>query len=174
MGTTGMTGMTWGPRGQHGVETTVMGTTWGPSGGYGDDVGTTGMTWGQRGLQGPWGKHGEETTEQTTAMGTTWRPSGGYGDDGDDTRMMWGRRGQPGDDGDNKITKNAITFEQIKIIEFCLKIWDPWTLPHTCTLQLMCRWGGVLSQITFLSKKCSGDPQKIFFLFLHWIPLDHI
>ena len=47
-----MTGMTWGPRGQHGVETTettAMGTTWGPSGGYGDDMG---MTWGQRGQHG--------------------------------------------------------------------------------------------------------------------------
>ena len=29
--------------------------------------------------------------------------------------MMWGQRG---DHGDNKITKNAITFERIKIIEF--------------------------------------------------------
>ena len=45
----GMMGMTWGPRGPHGVETmetTAMGTTWGPSGGYGDDVGMTGMTQG--------------------------------------------------------------------------------------------------------------------------------
>ena len=48
----GTMGTTWGPRGQHGVETTetmettAMGTTWGPSGGYGDDVGMTGMMWG--------------------------------------------------------------------------------------------------------------------------------
>ena len=48
-----------------------------------------------------------ETTE-TTAMGTTWRPSGGYGDNVGTRGMMWG---QCGDDGDNKITKNAITFE---------------------------------------------------------------
>ena len=45
------------------------------------------------------------------------------------TGMMWGQRGRCGDDGgprgDNKITKNAITFEQIEIIEFRLKIWDP-------------------------------------------------
>ena len=41
------------------------------------------------------------------------------------TGTMWGRRGQHGDHGDNEITKNAITFKQIKIIEFCLKIWDP-------------------------------------------------
>ena len=143
-------------------------------------MGMTGMTWGPR---GPWGQHGVETTEtteettETTAMGTTWVPSGGYGDDmgmmgmtrgwcgddGDDMGMMWGRRGQRGDHGDNKITKNAITFEQIEIIEFCLKIWDPWTLPHTCRLQLMCRWGGVLYQIAFLSKKCSSDPRKKLF-----------
>ena len=48
----GMMGTTWGPRGQHGVETmetTAMGTTWGHSGGYGDDVGTTEMTQGQCG-----------------------------------------------------------------------------------------------------------------------------
>ena len=47
-----MMGMTWGPRGQHGVETTettVMGTTWGPSGGYGVNVG---MTQGQCGDDG--------------------------------------------------------------------------------------------------------------------------
>ena len=39
--------------------------------------------------------------------------------------MTWGQRGQCRDHGDNKITKNAITFERIEIIEFCLKIWDP-------------------------------------------------
>ena len=60
-------------------------------------------------------------------METTWGPSGGYGgcgdngDDGDDV----GTWGQCGDHGDNEITKNAITFERIKIIEFRLKIWDP-------------------------------------------------
>ena len=76
------------------------------------------MTWGQR------GQHGVETMEttETTAMGTTWGPSGGYGDDVGMTEMTWGPRGPC---GDNEITKNAITFEQIKIIEFCLKFWDP-------------------------------------------------
>ena len=49
-----MTGMTWGPWRQHGVETTetteettettAMGTTWRSSGGYGDDVRIMGMT----------------------------------------------------------------------------------------------------------------------------------
>ena len=83
------------------------------------------MTWGQR---GPWGQHGVETTEtteetmETTAMGTTWGPSGGYGDD---VGMTGTTQGQCRDDGDNKITKNTIAFERIKIIEFRLKIWDP-------------------------------------------------
>ena len=55
-----------------------------------------------------------ETTE-TTGMGdvkTTWEPCGDHGDDmGDDvgtTGMMWRQQGPC---GDNKITKNAITFE---------------------------------------------------------------
>ena len=79
-----------------------------------------------------------ETTEtmETTAMGTTWGPSGDYGNDvrttgttwgqhGDNVGMTWGQRGQCGDHRDNEITKNAITFERIEIIEFRLKIWDP-------------------------------------------------
>ena len=57
------------------------------------------------------------------------------------TGMTLGRQGWRGPHGDNKITKNAITFEQIEIIEFRLKIWDPWTLLHTCRVHLMCRWG---------------------------------
>ena len=31
--------------------------------------------------------------------------------------------------------------EPIEIIQFCLKICDPWTLLHTYRLGLMCRWG---------------------------------
>ena len=120
----------------------TMETTWGPSGGYGDNMRMTGMMGMMR------------------MIGTMWGWCGDYGDDMGTMGMMRGRR-RPR--GDNKITKNAITFEQIEIIEFCLKIWDPWALPHTCRLQLMCRWGGVLSQMAFLSKKCSGDPRKNFF-----------
>ena len=41
------------------------------------------------------------------------------------TGMTCGQRGQRDDHGDNEITKNAITFERIEIIEFRLKIWDP-------------------------------------------------
>ena len=86
---------------------------------------------------GVWGPCGVETTE-TTAMGgveTAWGPSGG---NGDNMGMTWGQHGDDRDDmgmtgtmwgpggprGNNEITKNAITFKQIKIIEFCLKIWD--------------------------------------------------
>ena len=60
--------------------------------------------------------------QRPQVMGTTWGPSGGYGDDVGMTGTMWGPRGPR---GDNEITKNAITFEQIVIIEFRLKIWDP-------------------------------------------------
>ena len=40
-----------------------------------------------------------------------------------------------------QITKYAIKFEQIKIIQIHLKILDPCTLVHTYRLDLMCRWG---------------------------------
>ena len=55
-------------------------------------------------------------------METTWGLSG---DDRDDVGMTGMIRGRRGPHGDNKITKNAITFERIEIIEFRLKIWDP-------------------------------------------------
>ena len=67
----------------------------------------------------------------------------------DDVRMMgtmgtmWGWWGQHGNNmGTTGTTKsqNKITFEQIKIIQFCLKIWDPWTLLHTYRLDLICWW----------------------------------
>ena len=59
-------------------------------------------------------------------MGTTWGGDSGDHSHGDlvgAMGMMWGTTWGPR--GDNKITKNATTFEQIKIIEFHLKIWDP-------------------------------------------------
>ena len=37
--------------------------------------------------------------------------------------------------------KNSIKHEQIEIIEFCLKICDPWALLHTYRPDFMCRWG---------------------------------
>ena len=163
----GTTGTTWGGdhgdnRGDHGDHShgDHMGTFWELWGQCGDDGDDTGTTWGRRGDHGdnmgwrprrqqrrprrpqPWGPHGD----LLGAMGMT--------------GTTWGWRGQRGDHADNEITKNAITFERIEIIEFRLKIWDPWTLSHTCRVQLMCRWGGVLSQIAFLSKKCSGDSRK--------------
>ena len=75
-----------------------METTWGPSWGYGDNMRMTGTT---------------------GTMGMMW---GQRGDNGDDMGMTRGLRGPH---GDNKITKNAITFKRIEIIEFRLKIWDP-------------------------------------------------
>ena len=41
-----------------------------------------------------------------------------------------------------QIGRITITLEWIKIIQFCLKICDPWTLLHTYRLGLMYRWGG--------------------------------
>ena len=52
---------------------------------------------------------------------------------------------------ETQIGRITITFEWIKIIQFCLKIWDPWTLLHTYRLDLMCRWRGILSQKALLS-----------------------
>ena len=46
------------------------------------------------------------------------------GDDVGTTGMMWGPLGH-GDHMGPQITKNAITFERIEIIQFHLKIWDP-------------------------------------------------
>ena len=53
--------------------------------------------------------------------------------------------------------KNSIKREWIEIIEFRLKICDPWTLLHTYRLDLMCRWGGVPSQMALLCFK----PKKV-------------
>ena len=66
-----------------------------------------------------------ETTDHGDHMGTFWGLWGQHEDDGDNVGMMWITRGRRGPCGDNKITKNAITFERIEIIEFHLKIWDP-------------------------------------------------
>ena len=46
--------------------------------------------------------------------------------------------------------QNSISPELIEIIQFCLKICDHWTFLHTYRLGLMCRWGGVLSQMALL------------------------
>ena len=74
-------------------------------------MGSTGTTWG--------GDHGDNGDHSHgDHMGTFYGLWGRCGDDGDDTGTMW-------DHGDNEITKNAITFERIEIIEFRLKIWDP-------------------------------------------------
>ena len=193
-------GMTWGPRGpwgQHGVETTEtkettghgdhMGTFWGLWGWCGDDGDDMGMTWGWWGWCGDHGDYGDKgdtmgwrprrqwrRPQRPQPWGTTWGHSGGYGDNVGMTGMTWGWRGQCGDHRDNKITKNAITFERIEIIEFCLKIWDPWTPPT----HVHCNWceGGAVPypKLHFYPKSAPVTLKKKFFLFLHWIPLDHI
>ena len=53
------------------------------------------------------------------------------------TPPPWSRR--------SRNLKNAIKHERIEIIEFRLKICDPWALLHTYRLDLMCRWGGGVS-----------------------------
>ena len=155
---------------------------WGPSRWCRHNGDDTGMTWGPWGRCGDHGDHGDMgwrpqrqwRPRRPQVMGTTWGPSGGYGDDVGTMGMTHGWRGQRGDHGDNKIIKNAITFEQIEIIEFRLKIWDPWTLPHTCRLQLMCRWGMSYPKWHFYPKSTPVTLKKFFSLFLYWIPLDHI
>ena len=78
-------------------------------------TGTMGTTWG--------GDHGEQV------MGTTWGPSGDYGHDANDMGMMGMTRGPWGPHGDNKITKNAITFERIEIIEYMFEDLGPLNPP---------------------------------------------
>ena len=57
------------------------------------------------------------------------------------------------------ITKYAIKLEQIKIIHFCLKIWDLCMFLHLFRLGLVCRWGVVPPQIAF----CTFRPKKYVF-----------
>ena len=76
-------------------------------------MGTTGTTCGD---------HRPKRPHLRTFWGLLGKHEDSQNDDGDDVGMMWGRQGPC---RDNKITKNAITFEQIEIIEFRLKIWDP-------------------------------------------------
>ena len=70
---------------------------------------------------------------------------------------------------ETQIGRITITLEQIKIIQFCLKICDPWTLLHTYRLGLMCRWGVSYDKwhfYVFDQKKCSCDPPiKNFLVF---------
>ena len=62
---------------------------------------------------------------------------------------------------ETQIKRITITLEQIEIIQFCLKIWESWTLLHTYRLDLMCRWGVSYYKwhfYVFDPKKCSCDP----------------
>ena len=47
-----------------------------------------------------------------------------------------------------RISKNSITLQPIKIIQFCLKIWNLWGLPHTWVGVWFGGWMGGVSQIT--------------------------
>ena len=62
---------------------------------------------------------------------------------------------------ETQIRRITITLERIEIIQFCLKICDPWTLLHTYRLGLMCRWRVSYHKwhfYVFDPKKCSCDP----------------
>ena len=175
VGTTGTTcGGDHGDNGDHGDH---MGTFWGLWGWCGDDGDDMGTTWGWRGDHRDnigWRPQRQRRPRRPQVMETTWGPSGGYGDDVGTmgmTRGWRGRQGQRGDHGDNEITKNAITFERIEIIEFRLKIWDPWTLPHTCRLQLMCWLVGCPIPNGIFIQKVLWWPSKKFF---HVFALDPI
>ena len=117
-------------------------------------MGTTGTTWG--------GDHGDHS--HGDHMGTTWQLWEWCGDDGDDMGTTWMTWGPRRPRGDNEITKNAITFEQIKIIEFCLKIWDPWALPHTYTY-LMYIGGCPIPNDSFIQKLLLWPTEKFFSCF---------
>ena len=62
---------------------------------------------------------------------------------------------------ETQIGRITITLVRIEIIQFCLKICDPWTLLHTYRLGLICRWGVSYSKwhfYVFDAKMCSCDP----------------
>ena len=48
-----------------------------------------------------------------------------------------------------QITKCLIKLEQIKIIQFCLKIWDLCTFLDLCRLGLVCIWGCPITNSIF-------------------------
>ena len=70
---------------------------------------------------------------------------------------------------ETQIGRITITLEWIEIIQLCLKICDPWSLPHTYRLGLMCSWGVPYYKwhfYVFDPKKCSCDaPIKKFPIF---------
>ena len=51
---------------------------------------------------------------------------------------------------ETQIYKITISLKWIKIIQFCLKIWDSWTLLHSYRLGLMSRWGCPIPHGTFM------------------------
>ena len=59
---------------------------------------------------------------------------------------------------ETQITRIAITLEQIEIIQFCLKIWDPWIILHTYRLGFMCKWGCPIPNGPFMFLMQKGAP----------------
>ena len=57
---------------------------------------------------------------------------------------------------ETQLRKITISLEWIKIIQFCLKICDPWTFLHTYRLGLMCRLGASYPKWHFYV----SDPKK--------------
>ena len=76
--------------------------------------------------------------------------------------------------------ENSIKCEWIEILfelRFCFKICNPWALPHTYRLGLMCRWGVSHPKWHFYVSNPKSTyflllwlPRQNFFPFLHWIP----
>ena len=84
--------------------------------------------------------------------------------------LPWGLEGA-------QISKNAITFEQIEIIQFHLKILDLCTFLQSYRLCSVCRWGMSHSKMAFLCfrpKKVRFLAQLNIFPFSHWNLIDHV
>ena len=141
---------TWGRWRQCGYNGDNVGTRWGQHGDHRDDIGTTGGPWrwcgDDMGMMGTmWWQHGDnngtrddiEMGDHRDDMGTRGDNVGQqrwHGDHEGTVEMMWR---QCGDNMETmwwpwgpQISKNAIKFERIKIIQFCLKIYDLWRHPH--------------------------------------------
>ena len=137
--TWGFTGTTWGRRhygdhshGDHMKDLlgTIPRTMWGWQ-----KMFTVGMTWGWH-------------------IGMTWGLTG----------MMWGLCGDSR--GQQNLLKSAMYFcNESRLMQWTFSVLssrfeDAWTIPHTCRLQLMYRWGVSYPKLSFLSKKCSGWQSK--------------
>ena len=69
----------------------------------------------------------------------------------------------PSPGGHPGISKNSITLELIKIIQFCLKIWNLWRIPHPWVVVW---FGGWVGSGQIIKNFKNVDPIKIFQFFL--------